>query len=137
MALSSHVSVSGNVLVHNGDVGVDVNGSSWSQVTRNISEHNMGGGFLVADDVGPNSHNMIAGNVASHNPGGCGVIIAGHSTAGVTDNLVAANWLSYNGTLKSVWRGCRRRHRHRGSRRDGGRQRRGRQRTSGATAWRA
>lgn len=101
VALSSHVSVSGNVLLHNGDVGVDINGSSWSQATRNVSKYNAGGGFLVADDVGPNSHNVVAWNVASHNPGGCGVIVAGHSTSGVTDNLVAHNLLTYNGTLKS------------------------------------
>jgi hypothetical protein len=29
------------------------------------------------------------------------VIVAGHSTDGVRDNLVIDNWLSYNGTLKS------------------------------------
>jgi nitrous oxidase accessory protein NosD len=101
VALSSHVWVSGNVLLHNGDVGVDVNGSSWSWVIGNISKYNAGGGYLVADDVGPNSHNVIAWNVASHNPGGCGVIVAGHSTDGVTHNLVAHNLLTYNGTLKS------------------------------------
>jgi hypothetical protein len=101
VALSSGVSVSHNLLKHNGDVGVDLNGSSWSQATGNVSEDNTGGGFLVADDVGPNSHNVVAGNVASDNPGGCGVILAGHSTAGVTDNLVAHNLLTDNGTLKS------------------------------------
>ncbi len=98
---SSHVSVSRNYLWDNGDVGVDINGSSYTQVTGNYSAHNVGGGFLVADDVGPNSHNVVGWNVATQNPGGCGVIVAGHSTAGVTHNLVIDNWLSYNGTLKS------------------------------------
>lgn len=106
VALSSHVSVFRNVLLHNGDVGVDINGSSWSQATRNISKYNAGGGFLVADDVGPNSHNVVAWNVASHNPGGCGVIVAGHSTSGVTGNLIAHNLLAYNGTLKSTGGGA-------------------------------
>jgi hypothetical protein len=106
VALSSHVSVSRNVLLHNGDVGVDFNGSSWSQATGNTSEDNTGGGFLVADDVGPNSHNVVSWNVASDNPGGCGVILAGHSTAGVTDNLVAHNLLTDNGTLKSAGGGA-------------------------------
>jgi nitrous oxidase accessory protein NosD len=101
VALSSHVVVSRNVLEHNGDVGVDINGSSWSQAIHNTSEHNTGGGFLIADDFGPNSHNEVSFNVASHNPGGCGVIVAGHSTFGVTDNLVAYNLLTNNGTLKS------------------------------------
>ena len=82
-------------------MGVDVNGSSYTQVTHNYSTRNEGGGFLVADDIGANSHNMVGWNTATRNPGGCGVIIAGHSTAGVRDNLVIDNWLSYNGTLKS------------------------------------
>jgi hypothetical protein len=93
--------VSWNVLLHNGDVGVDINGSSWSQAYRNVSEYNTGGGYLIADDIGPNSHNTVSYNVATHNPGGCGVIVAGHSTAGVTHNLIAYNLLTYNGTLKS------------------------------------
>jgi nitrous oxidase accessory protein NosD len=106
VGLSSHVWVWDNVLTGNGDVGVDVNGSSWSAVSHNISKNNGGGGFLIADDIGPTSHNAIIGNIARNNPGGCGVIVAGHSTAGVTDNLVAGNWLSHNGTLKSVGGGA-------------------------------
>jgi parallel beta-helix repeat protein len=101
VAASSHVWVSGNQLLHNGDVGVDLNGSSWSTATGNVSRYNTGGGFLVADDIGPNGHNVVSWNVASDNPGGCGVILAGHTTAGVRDNLVAHNLLTYNGTLKS------------------------------------
>jgi parallel beta-helix repeat protein len=99
VARSSHVLVTGNVLTHNGDVGVDINGSSWSQATHNTSEYNTGGGYLVADDIGPSSHNTVSYNVASHNPGGCGIILAGHSTFGVTDNLVAHNLLTSNGTV--------------------------------------
>jgi parallel beta-helix repeat protein len=106
VGLSSHVVVSGNVLLDNGDVGVDLNGSSWSEAIHNVSEDNAGGGYLIADDLGPNSHNVVSWNVASDNPGGCGVIIAGHSTAGVTDNLVADNWLSDNGTLKAAGGGA-------------------------------
>ena len=106
VGLSSHVSVTRNVLTGNGDVGVDINGSSYSQASYNTSEDNMGGGFLVADDVGPNSHNTVSWNVATDNPGGCGVIVAGHSTSGVTDNLVADNLLTYNGTLKSTGGGA-------------------------------
>ena len=49
---------------------------------------------------------MVAWNVASDNPGGCGVILAGHSTAGVTDNLVAHNVLTHNGTFKSTGGGA-------------------------------
>ena len=106
IARSSHVWASRNELLHNGDVGVDINGSSWSGAVGNVAKDNMGGGFLVADDVGPNSHNVIAWNVATHNPGGCGVILAGHSTAGVTGNLVEHNLLTYNGTLKKTGGGA-------------------------------
>jgi len=98
---SSHVSVSHNYLWDNGDVGVDINGSSYSQATSNYSAHNEGGGFLVADDIGPSSYNEVGWNIATRNPGGCGVIVAGHSTDGITHTLVTGNSLSYNGTLKS------------------------------------
>jgi hypothetical protein len=98
---SSHVLVSGNYLWGNGDVGVDVNGSSYTQVVHNYSTRNQGGGFLVADDIAPSSHNEVGWNVATRNPGGCGVIIAGHSTDGVRDNVVIDNSLSLNGTRKS------------------------------------
>jgi hypothetical protein len=98
---STHVLVTGNYLWGNGDVGVDVNGSSNTQVTHNYSTRNKGGGFLVADDIGSSSHNEVGWNTATRNPGGCGVIVAGHSTAGVRGTVVIDNWLSYNGTLKS------------------------------------
>jgi len=98
VALSSHVRLARNVLLHNGDVGVDLNGTSWSEADHNISKFNAAGGFLVADDVGRTSHDVISWNVASRNPGGCGVIVAGHSTSGVTGNLVAHNLLTFNGT---------------------------------------
>jgi hypothetical protein len=49
---------------------------------------------------------VVAWNLASHNPGGCGVILAGHTTAGVTDTLVAHNVPTFNGTLKSTGGGA-------------------------------
>jgi hypothetical protein len=98
VALSSHVRVARNVLLHSGDVGVDLNGTSFSAADHNVSKFNAAGGFLVADDVGRTSHDVISWNLASRNPGGGGVIVAGHSTAGVTGNLVAHNLLTFNGT---------------------------------------
>ena len=94
---SSRVLVSHNLLKHNGDVGVDFNGTSDSLATRNLSEFNKGGGFLIADDLGPTHYDAVTRNAALHNPGGCGVIIAGHSTAGVWGNYVAHNLIAYNG----------------------------------------
>jgi nitrous oxidase accessory protein NosD len=102
VALSRRVLVAHNVLEHNGDVGVDFNGTSRSRASRNVSKFNHGGGFLVADDIGPTRHDTISWNVASHNPGGCGVILAGHSTFGVTHNRVAHNWLVANGTRRKT-----------------------------------
>jgi hypothetical protein len=99
VALSTHVRVSHNVLEHNGDVGVDFNGSSFSVATHNVAKFDRGGGFLIADDIGPARGNTVSWNVASRNPGGCGVIIAGHSTFGVRDNWVSHNLLTRNGTL--------------------------------------
>ncbi|HTW02439.1 MAG TPA: right-handed parallel beta-helix repeat-containing protein [Streptosporangiaceae bacterium] len=104
VARSAFVEVSHNILANNGDnnsgVGVDFNGTSFSLADHNLAKFNSGGGFLVADDLGRTGHDAIAWNEATRNPGGCGVIIAGHSTAGVTSNLVAHNLLTYNGTSK-------------------------------------
>jgi len=96
---SSYVTLTSNVVVHNGYVGVDINGSTLSRVTRNLSEYNAGGGFLVADNLGRTSRNDISSNVATRNSGG-GVILAGHGKAGVTANLVAHNVVTDNGTAR-------------------------------------
>jgi Right handed beta helix region len=100
VARSRNVQVSDSILERNGGVGVDFNGTSVSLARHNISRFNTGGGFLVADDLGPSSNDSVTYNVASRNPGGCGVIVAGHGTAGVTHNFVAHNILTYNGTNK-------------------------------------
>lgn len=98
VALSSNVQVTHDVLLHNGDVGVDLNGTKYSSAEYDTSKFNAGGGYLVADDLGSSSHDVVGWDVASRNPGGCGVILAGHSTTGVTDNMVEHNLLTYNGT---------------------------------------
>ena len=94
---SRRVLVSHNLLEHNGDVGVDFNGTSDSLATHNLSEFNKGGGFLIADDLGPTHFDAVTWNKATRNPGGCGVIIAGHSTSGVWGNYVAHNLITFNG----------------------------------------
>ncbi len=109
---SSNVSVSRNTLVNNGTfvnlqqggsgVGVDINSSSWSSATGNVAINNQGGGFEIADDIGPASHDTVAWNYETRSYDGCGVIVAGHSAAGVTDNLVAHNSVSWNGTAKGT-----------------------------------
>jgi len=102
VARSTRVLVSHNRLMHNGDVGVDFNGSSDSLATHNMSEFNKGGGFLIADDLGPTHFNAVTWNTARRNPDGCGVIIAGHSTSGVWGNYVAHNLITFNGLNRKV-----------------------------------
>ena len=97
VARSRRVLVSHNLLKDNGNVGVDFNGSSDSLATRNLSEYNKGGGFLIADDLGPTHFDAVTWNKATRNPGGCGVIVAGHSTSGVWANYVAHNLITFNG----------------------------------------
>lgn len=57
----------------------------------------VGGGFLIADDLGPAHGDAVTGNVAWRSPGGCGVIVAGHTTAGVWGNLIESNVIAFNG----------------------------------------
>ena len=97
VARSTRIRVSSNVLMHNGDVGVDFNGSSFSVADHNTARYNAGGGFLVTDAMGRSSFDALTSNEASLNPGGSGVIVAGHSTAGLTHNLIEDNFLVFNG----------------------------------------
>jgi hypothetical protein len=109
---SSHVSVSHNTTVNNGTfvnlqeggsgVGIDLNSSTWSSATGNVVLNNQGGGLEIADDIGPASHNTVAWNYEAGSYDGCGVIVAGHSAAGVTDNLIAHNSTSSNATTKGT-----------------------------------
>jgi hypothetical protein len=102
VARSTRILVSHNLLQHNGDVGVDFNGTSDSLATHNLSQFNKGGGFLIADDLGPTHYDAVTRNIARRNPRGCGVIIAGHSTAGVWGNYVAHNLLTFNGLSRKA-----------------------------------
>lgn len=112
VAASSHVSISRNTTVDNGTfvnlkqgasgVGIDLNSSSWSSATGNIVVGNQAGGLEIADDIGPASHNIVAWNHETGSYDGCGVIVAGHSDAGVTDNLIAHNSVSANATAKGT-----------------------------------
>jgi hypothetical protein len=105
---SSHVSVTRDRAVNNGTfvnlqqgasgVGIDLNSSSWSSATNDVAINNQGGGFEIADDLGPASHNTVAWNYETGSYDGCGFIVAGHSDAGVTDNTVAHNSSSSNAT---------------------------------------
>jgi hypothetical protein len=105
---SSHVSVSRNTAVANGTfvnlqqgangVGIDLNSSPWSSATNNRVIANQAGGLEIADDIGAANHDTVAWNYETGSYDGCGVIVAGHSDAGVTDNLIAHNSLSSNAT---------------------------------------
>jgi hypothetical protein len=93
----NHETIIGNTFVHNQGSGIDVDTSSYTLVSANVSEHN-GIGINVVDDFGkPAAHNRIIGNWANLNPGGCGIVLAEHSGAGIYDNVVRGNVADSNG----------------------------------------
>jgi hypothetical protein len=106
----SHVTIAGNVVVHNDRAyntklppdaacpssltdaddcgeGLHLIGVSWSKVVGNIVSHNVGG-ILVSDggfgiSVGPAAHNLIAYNRSTDNAFDCGVTLPGHDPRAV------------------------------------------------------
>jgi Right handed beta helix region len=106
----SHVTIAGNVVVHNDKdyntsgppmdecpqsltdaddcgEGVHLIGVSWSKVIGNRVSHNVGG-ILVSDggfgiSVGPAAHNLIAFNRSTHNAFDCGITLPGHDPRAV------------------------------------------------------
>jgi hypothetical protein len=137
----SHVTVADNVVVHNDrayntklppdaacpssltdadDCGeaIHLMGVSWSKVTGNDVNHNVGG-ILLSDggfgiSVGPAAHNLISRNQSTDNAFDCGITLPGHdpravattgknagklqpNLAGVYDNTVVNNVSSRNG----------------------------------------
>ena len=97
--------MSHNLLKHNGDVGVDLNGSSWSQATGNVSEDNTGGGFLVADDVGPIATTWSPGTWPATTPAAAGSSWPGTARPG-SRQPGGAQRTHPNGTLKSTGGGA-------------------------------
>jgi nitrous oxidase accessory protein NosD len=77
---------------------------TWSQVTGNRVEHNVGG-ILVTDEIGPSSHNLIGWNYSAWNVEDCGITLPSHngqamadpSAGGVYDNWVIGNISEHNG----------------------------------------
>ncbi len=96
-AAANHVTISHNVVTGNQGAGIDINSSSNSTATFNVATDN-GVGINVSDDLDlPADHNMITFNVADKNFGGCGIALADHTGAGVSDNVVAYNRSDNNG----------------------------------------
>lgn len=138
----SHVTIARNVVVHNDrayntklppqaacpssltdpdDCGEAIHllGVSWSKVTGNIVNHNVGGilvsdGGLAPTSVGPAAHNLISRNQSTDNAFDCGITLPGHdpravattgknagkpqpNLAGVYANTVVNNVSSRNG----------------------------------------
>ena len=106
----SHVTISGNVVVHNDQAydtslppdaacpssltdaddcgeGIHLLGVSWSKVVGNHVSHNVGG-ILLSDggfgiSVGPAAHNLIAFNKSTDNVFDCGITLPGHDPRAV------------------------------------------------------
>jgi nitrous oxidase accessory protein NosD len=96
-AAANDVTISHNVVTGNLGSGIDINSSSNSTATFNVATDN-GVGINVSDDLDlPADHNMITFNVTDKNFGGCGIALADHTGAGVSDNTVAYNRSDDNG----------------------------------------
>jgi hypothetical protein len=138
----SHMTIARNVVVHNDraynthlppatacpssltdpdDCGEAIHllGVSWSNVSGNTVNHNVGGilvsdGGLAPTSVGPAAHNLISRNQSTDNAFDCGITLPGHdpravattgknagkpqpNLAGVYDNTVVNNVSSRNG----------------------------------------
>jgi nitrous oxidase accessory protein NosD len=106
----SHVTIAGNVVVHNDRAydtslppdsacpsshtdaddcgeGIHLLGVSWSKVVGNNVSHNVGG-ILLSDggfgiSVGPAAHNLIAFNRSADNRFDCGITLPGHDARAV------------------------------------------------------
>jgi parallel beta-helix repeat protein len=84
---------------------IHLSGVDHSTVASNQADHNAGG-ILLSDDTGPTHDNLITGNVAADNPFDCGITMASHVPAmltnatkpfGVFRNTIAGNTSTRNG----------------------------------------
>ena len=85
--------------------GIHLLGADHSIVADNLVQNNAGG-ILTSDDTGAASHNLITGNTVQKNSLDCGITLASHSPAaltqsqtplGVTQNTVSNNLSTQNG----------------------------------------
>jgi parallel beta helix pectate lyase-like protein len=66
--------------------GIHLSGVDHSVVSNNISKHNSGG-ILLSDDTGATHHNLVTGNLVQENPFDCGITIASHPPAKITNSM--------------------------------------------------
>lgn len=87
--------------------GIHLMGAWNSNVASNTVENNAGG-ILISDDTGAAHDNVISSNTVSNNPADCGITIASHVPAtltnsktalGVYHNTVTGNTSSQNGVM--------------------------------------
>jgi parallel beta-helix repeat protein len=97
LVASDHDVIVDNVTANNDGSGIDVESSSSSIVSDNLSIRN-GIGINVSNDLGaPSSFDKISGNTTNDNPGGCGIVLADHSGSGVFNIQVLGNTARGNG----------------------------------------
>jgi nitrous oxidase accessory protein NosD len=93
----NHELIEDNLARNNQGAGIDLNSTSWSLASDNLTTGN-GVGINLSNDLGkPDSHNLVEGNDTSHNPGGCGIALADHTGVGVYDNTIKDNLADDNG----------------------------------------
>jgi parallel beta-helix repeat protein len=66
--------------------GIHLTGVHQSIVANNVVQRNAGG-ILLSDDTGPTYDNLISGNIVSDNPFDCGITLASHPPASITNSL--------------------------------------------------
>jgi parallel beta-helix repeat protein len=66
--------------------GIHLSGVDHSVVGNNTAKHNAGG-ILLSDDTGATYQNLIIGNLAQENPFDCGITIASHPPAKITNSI--------------------------------------------------
>jgi parallel beta-helix repeat protein len=67
--------------------GIHLLGTDHSTVAGNAVDNNAGG-ILLSDDTGPTNANVIQDNEVSDNPFDCGITLASHAPAAITNSMV-------------------------------------------------
>ena len=97
MTPANHVTIVRDVTKNNTGSGIDLNSTSDSSATGDISEGNAVG-INVSDDFHqPATGNAIIGNLEEDNAGGCGIALADHTGQGISYNRVLFNVSDDNG----------------------------------------
>jgi nitrous oxidase accessory protein NosD len=80
--------------------GVHLMGADHSIVADNLI-HNNAGGILISDETGPNYENLITRNTVTLNAYDCGITLASHSPASLSNRTSPYNWGVFQNTISN------------------------------------